>query len=254
MTGHTWGEEWDEVADIVVVGAGAAGGTAAATAVAEGASVIVVEKGPFPGGTTGKSGGQMWVPNNPLLRARGLVDDRADALRYMARTAYPVLYNPDHETLGLPADRYKVLEAFYDHGSEAVELLLEVGAATLESIPYADYYAHLPENTCPEGRTIAPILPPGWVPGRDTTGGQMLVDQLLEYATGAGAKVLVEHQVVRALRNTEGEVVGVETRVGLRTELIGARKGVIFTSGGFLHDERRVLEHLKGPVLGGAAA
>ncbi len=252
--GHTWGEEWDHVADVVVVGAGAAGGAAAATAASLGATVIVVEKAPFTGGTTAKSGGQMWIPDNPLLRARGLTDERDAALRYMARTAYPVLYDPDAPDLGLPADRYRVLEAFYDAGNAAVELLTSTGAMTLESIPYTDYYAHLPEDECPEGRTIAPILPPGWVPGSGPTGGQMLVDELLAYATAHGADVLTDHEVAHVVRNAGGEVVGVEARVGFRTVLIGARRGVIFASGGFLHDERLALDHLRGPVFGGAAA
>jgi hypothetical protein len=48
-------------------------------------------------------------------------------------------------------------------------------------------------------------------------------------------------------------VVGLEARTGTRTVLVGARGGVVFTSGGFLHDPRLVLDHLRGPVLGGAA-
>ena len=165
MEEQTWGSEWDHVADVVVIGAGAAGGAAAASAASKGASVVVVEKAPFVGGTTAKSGGQMWIPNNPLLKARGLKDDRDAALRYMARTAYPVLYDPAGDTLGIPKDRYRVREAFYDAGEAAVELLTGIGAMTLESIPYTDYYAHLPAGECPEGRTRAPIRPPGGVPG-----------------------------------------------------------------------------------------
>jgi succinate dehydrogenase/fumarate reductase flavoprotein subunit len=44
---------WDEVADIVVVGSGAAAASAAVTAAAQGASVIVLEKAAFTGGTRG---------------------------------------------------------------------------------------------------------------------------------------------------------------------------------------------------------
>ena len=45
-------------------------------------------------------------PEQPADARARLVDDRADALRYLARTAYPTLYNPEHETLGLPADKH----------------------------------------------------------------------------------------------------------------------------------------------------
>lgn len=249
-----WGDEWDRVADVVVVGCGAAGAAAAAAAAGDGASVVVLEKAPLPGGTTAKSGGMMWVPNNKLLRDAGLVDDREAAVRYMARTAFPVLYDPGHETLGLPADRHRLIEAFYDGGAAAVEHFLSVGALDLESVDYPSYYAHLPEEACPVGRSIQPTLPPDWQAGRDPTGGQMLVEHLVAYAEAHGAEVLVEHAVAHLVRNGAGEVVGVEARTGRRTVLIGARRGVIFATGGFLHDPRLALEHLRGPVFGGAAA
>ena len=249
-----WGDEWDDVADVVVVGCGAAGAAAAATAASAGASVIVLEKAPFAGGTTAKSGGMMWIPNNPLLRGQGLVDDRASTLRYMARTAYPVLYDPTSDTLGLPADRHRLIEAFYDGGSAAIEHLSAIGAEEFELVDYPSYYAHLPEETCPVGRSIQPILAPDYDPNRDPTGGQLLVEHLMEYAGQRGTQLLVEHKVAHLVRNEAGEVVGIEARVGRRTVLVGARRGVIFASGGFLHDERLALEHLRGPVFGGAAA
>lgn len=248
-----WGDEWDHVADVVVVGCGAAGASAAATAAGEGVSVLVLEKAAFAGGTTAKSGGMMWVPNNPVLRQEGRVDDREAAVRYMARTAYPVLYDATHETLGLPADRFRMIEAFYDAGAAAIEHFVTVGALDIEGVDYPSYYAHLPEEACPVGRSIQPTLPADWQPGRDATGGQMLVEDLMAYASGLGTELLLEHEVAHVVRDDRA-VVGVEARVGRRTVLIGARRGVIFGSGGFLHDKRLALEHLRGPIFGGAAA
>ncbi|GIU93467.1 MAG: fumarate reductase [Acidimicrobiia bacterium] len=253
MTGE-WGPEWDRVADVVVVGAGAAGATAAAVAAMAGVSVIVLEKAPVPGGTTAASRCQMWIPNNRFLADQGLTESREDTLRYMARTAYPVQYRPDHPTLGIPPDRYRMLEAFYDEAAGVIDTLVEAGIISLEPVDYPSYYAHLPEETCPVGRTLQPVLPPGHVPGRDPSGGQTLVDSLLGYAVGAGAEVLVDHRVAAVIRNEAGAVVGVEARAGLATRLIGARRGVIFTTGGFLHDPRLALDYLKGPVLGGASS
>lgn len=249
-----WGQEWDSVADVVVVGCGAAGATAAAVAAAEGASVVVLEKASFIGGTTASSGGQMWIPDNPVMRARGQVDDRDSALRYMARTAMPALYDPDHPTLGLPEDRHRLLEAFFDHAGEAVERLTDLGAVTLEPVDYPNYYAHLPEDTVGMGRTLAPKLPEGWQMGVDAPGGQLLVEQLIAFAETRGATVRTDRRVVQLVTNDDGHVVGVVAHVGRRTELVGARRGVIFTSGGFLHDPQLVLDHLRGPVFGGAAS
>ena len=51
--------EWDRVADVIVVGTGAAGGAAAAAASRAGGSVLILDKAEFPGGTTARSGGGM---------------------------------------------------------------------------------------------------------------------------------------------------------------------------------------------------
>jgi 3-oxosteroid 1-dehydrogenase len=251
---ETWGDEWDDIADVVVVGCGAAGASAAATAAAEGASVLVLEKAPHSGGTTSASRCQLWIPNNRFIRESGRVDERPDALRYMARTAYPALYDDEHDTLGLPPDRYRMLEAFYDSAAPTIDFFVDHGIIEVELVDYPSYFAHLPEDHIGVGRTIQPVLPDDHIPGRDPSGGQTFVDDLMRFASSHGARLLLERQVVHLVRNGAAEVVGVEVRFGRRTELVGARRGVVFATGGFLHDERLVFDNLKGPVLGGAAS
>lgn len=250
----TWGDEWDHIADVVVVGAGAAGSAAAARATAAGAEVIVLEKAASPGGTTAASRSQLWIPNNRFLRAAGHTDPKLPALQYMARTAYPHLYDPQHATLGLPDDRYRVIEAFYDHAAATIDAFIDDGAMAMEPVDFPNYYAQLAEDQCPVGRTIQPILADDHQPGRDPSGGQTMVDRLLARATDRGATVLLDHRVSRLVRDDSGRVIGLEVRAGMGTVLVGARSGVIFTTGGFLHDRRLALDHLKGPVFGGAAA
>jgi hypothetical protein len=250
----TWGDEWDRVADVIVVGCGAAGASAAAVAAAAGASVVVLEKAPTAGGTTAASRCQLWIPNNRFLKAQGRRDERAAALRYMARTAYPTLYNAAAPDLGLPPDRYRLLEAFYDNGAATIDFFIDHDILEFEPVEWPGYYSHLPEDACPVGRTLQPVLPPDHVPGRDPSGGQTLVDALMRFAAEHGAELLVQHEVVHLIRNDADEVIGVETRAGLRTALIGAKRGIIFTTGGFLHDPRLALDHLRGPVFGGAAS
>jgi 3-oxosteroid 1-dehydrogenase len=249
-----WGDEWDKVVDVIVVGSGAAGGAAAATAAAAGASVLVLEKAGFLGGTTAKSGGVLWVPDNPVMRADGLIDDRAGALRYMARSGYPTLYQPDHETLGLPAPTFQLLEAFFDRGCRVLDRLTELGAWELEAVAYPDYYADLPEDLAPIGRVIQPKFPPDWRRGVDPTGGQLLTDALMRVAIEHGADIRVDTQVAHLVRDDGGTVIGVEARTGVRTVLYGARQGVIFGTGGFIHDRSLARAYLRGPVLGGAAS
>src|SRR5262245_43569279 len=84
---------WDHEVDIVVVGSGGGAGPAALVAHGTGAQVMVLEKASTWGGTTSRSGSGIWIPNNHLMRAKGYTDPKEDCLKYMARTAYPQLYN-----------------------------------------------------------------------------------------------------------------------------------------------------------------
>ena len=62
--------------DVLVVGSGAAGLSAAVTAAYHGLKVVVVEKADVCGGATSWSGGWAWTPGNPLAKADGVNEDR----------------------------------------------------------------------------------------------------------------------------------------------------------------------------------
>ena len=78
-------DRWDRVVDVVVIGSGAAGLTAATLAHDGGAEVLVLEKAPLIGGTTGVSGGMPWVPMNAHMADIGVPDSRDEALEYIRR-------------------------------------------------------------------------------------------------------------------------------------------------------------------------
>ncbi|MCG7602224.1 FAD-dependent oxidoreductase [Halomonas sp. McH1-25] len=61
--------------DLVVVGSGAAGLSAAVTAAYHGLKVCIVEKDEVMGGATAWSGGWMWVPRNTLAQRAGIHED-----------------------------------------------------------------------------------------------------------------------------------------------------------------------------------
>lgn len=69
--------------DVLVIGSGAAGLSAAVTAAWHGQKVIVVEKDPVFGGATAWSGGWAWVPCNPLARRAGIIEDRSAPRTYL---------------------------------------------------------------------------------------------------------------------------------------------------------------------------
>jgi succinate dehydrogenase/fumarate reductase flavoprotein subunit len=82
MGTETDGTQWDREVDVIVIGSGAAGMTAAVTAAIGGASVELLEKSDLIGGTTCVSGGGIWVPGNPHMIEMGLSDSRAEAVAY----------------------------------------------------------------------------------------------------------------------------------------------------------------------------
>ena len=68
-------ERWDDAADVVVVGYGYAGATAAIEAHDAGADVLLIEKMPDPGGISITSGGNVRI-----------VDDEEEGFRHLQAT------------------------------------------------------------------------------------------------------------------------------------------------------------------------
>jgi 3-oxosteroid 1-dehydrogenase len=134
-------EQWDHEVDFLVVGSGG-GGMAAALAGADlGLDTLVIEKGRKFGGTTGISGGGIWVPGNPALRRRGL-DDDPDTIRTYLRLL----------TEGrVPAAR---IDAFVDNGPAVMEFLEESPWMRFFWVKgYADYHPEV-EGGSAQGRSI----------------------------------------------------------------------------------------------------
>lgn len=69
--------------DLVVLGSGVAGLTAAMTAALNGLHCTVLEHLPVIGGTSARSSGSVWVPDNRYMRDAGYMDDRTKAAHYL---------------------------------------------------------------------------------------------------------------------------------------------------------------------------
>ncbi|MDR9856248.1 FAD-dependent oxidoreductase [Paenibacillus sp. VCA1] len=139
-------EKWDASYDVVVVGSGAGGLTAALTARLKGFSSLVVEKTDKFGGSSSLSGGAIWVPNNVYLERAGLKDTMEKAEAYIDATVGD----------RVPAARKR---AYLTRGPEMVKYLHEhTNHVRFKYIPgYSDYYPEAPGGF-PQGRSVEPIV------------------------------------------------------------------------------------------------
>lgn len=134
----------DTRCDVVVVGAGAAGMTAAATAAAHGLDVIVVEKTGYVGGNTSYSGGMVYVPCNDKMAEAGQPDDFDRVIAYLDAT----VPTPDGRV---------ARERFVQRGAEAIRFLEANTALKLKPVPfYPDYYPEL-EGAAEGMRVLEPL-------------------------------------------------------------------------------------------------
>src|SRR5579859_3069573 len=113
MTGAR--QDWDREADVVVVGSGAAGLSAALAAAVGGARALVLEKASVLGGTTAMSGAGTWIPANHHMLASGIPDSKEEALTYIRAVA------PE----GWAAEEEPLWQAFVEHAAPMLRFLEE---------------------------------------------------------------------------------------------------------------------------------
>jgi succinate dehydrogenase/fumarate reductase flavoprotein subunit len=245
------GGAFDREADVVVVGGGGAGLPAALFARWLGDDVLLLEKAPELGGTAKKAAFWYWVPNNEPMRAAGLADDKDDFLRYVARLSRPTRYDPTSPTLGLTEWEHAMAAAIHDSASTAAELLAERGALPYRHCPAVpDYWAELPEDKAPYGRVLVPLDASESM----SDGGENAIRTLSAAARRDGVEIRTSHRVQRLVVDS-GRVAGVEASTpDGRTHRIGARKAVVFATGGFTHDDELRTNFLGVPAYRGCAA
>src|SRR5246500_5510025 len=129
--------------DVVVVGSGAAGMVAALTAAHEGLSTVVVEKAPHFGGSTARSGGGVWIPNNEILERDGVTDTPEAARTYL------------HGIIGDVVEPERI-DAYLKRAPEMLSFVLAHTPLKMCWVPgYSDYYPEAPGGR-PGGRSIEP--------------------------------------------------------------------------------------------------
>lgn len=134
--------EWHLEADIVSIGSGVGGLSAAITAHAHGASAIVLERAGQVGGVTALSMGQVWVAGNHLAEASGIDDSARSGYRYLRHVSMG--YGDDAAILNLTIHARLALKYFED----------QIGLHMMVIRNCPDYYYGICADTVAEGRLL----------------------------------------------------------------------------------------------------
>jgi len=132
---------WNHEVDVLIVGSGGGGMTAALVASQADLNTLVIEKSAGYGGSTALSGGGMWIPNNFLLKRDGVDDSMEKARTYLANTV---------------GDRtpQSLQDAYLENAPKMVEYLASNTSMRFQrSVGYADYYPERPGGMA-EGRAL----------------------------------------------------------------------------------------------------
>ncbi|HUE33986.1 MAG TPA: FAD-dependent oxidoreductase [Mycobacterium sp.] len=261
---------WDCEVDVVVLGSGGAGLTAALSAAAAGASVAVFEKAPTVGGTTAVSGGIVWIPAHNRSPEGELT--AAEALRYLRAQSFGSMDDALVETF------VRTGPAMLDFVEAHSGLRFEIATG------FPDYQPELPGGQPTGGRSLsaAPFdlaqlgdwatritsFPADWSNvGFDAETRARLhaaIDERTSHLCVAGTALIAG--LLKGLLNVgvtprvnaraEQLIVEAEDVTGARIALPGqslnvrARHGVILGTGGFEWDPALAQAFLRGPMHG----
>jgi succinate dehydrogenase/fumarate reductase flavoprotein subunit len=264
-----------EQCDVIILGTGAAGLTAALAAAHEGASVRIYEKSELIGGTTAMSGGIIWIPNNHLQEEAGVEDSREKALSYL-------------ESLSLGQIDSDMAATFVDVGPRMLKWIEDVTPCSFHLIRnYPDYHPEHPGGLPTGGRSVdnslfslpklgewaslirgqekgSPVMltetPLGGAtstPDRNVLKGRIesgqigmglsLISGLLRALLDLGIEPKVNTPATKLLSDEAG-VKGVQIKEGDEYVEVIAEKGVVIATGGFEWNSELVRTFLRGPM------
>ena len=147
-------QAWDHDCDVLVVGSGAGGLTAAVVAADNHAKVIVIEKGHAFGGTSATSGGVLWIPASYLAAETGAEDSIEEAYTYVKDVAGPEASD-------------ELVRTYVSQAREMLRYMMQHSDVQYVAIPYPDYQSHRPggkmgyrnHDVVPlDGRALGPAL------------------------------------------------------------------------------------------------
>jgi 3-oxo-5alpha-steroid 4-dehydrogenase len=233
------GLRWDEQVDVLVVGLGVAGAAAALEAAATGAQTCVLERAGGGGGTSAMSGGVLYLGGGTRLqRACGFEDSSEAMFAYLMAASGPT---PDETKMRL-----------YCEGSVA-----HYDWLVAQGVPFkpTHYYGVSGEPPTDDGLVfsgserhhpfceLARPAPRGHVPAKTHQAGPLLMQKLVQAVEASPARVRSNHRCTALVQESDGRVAGVVAEVFGEPRTLRARRGVVLTTGGFIHNEAMLEAH-----------
>ncbi|MEM1435643.1 MAG: FAD-dependent oxidoreductase [Pseudomonadota bacterium] len=184
--------------DVIVIGSGAAGLSAAVAAADAGASVLVVEADTQVGGSSRLSGGHFYAAGTSVQAEAGVPDDSADAMFEHYMTLNQWLVDP------------AVVRRYCDLSAPTFEWLKGLGVNFPKAGVYRSGVGSTPRGHQPDG------------------GGQEVINVLDGHRSHKGVDLVLDSRVSGLVADEDGRVTGI--RIGEDTASGGA---VVLATGGF---------------------
>jgi fumarate reductase flavoprotein subunit len=206
--------------DVIIVGGGGSGLATAVSAAEHGASVLLLEKRPQLGGTTGIAVGSFTASGTRQQRAAGIADNAAEHAEDAGRFA----------SAGIEARNNEPLRRFFlSHAAETIHWLMDMGLKFHGPHPEPPNRVNRMHNVVPAARAY--------------------IDTLQARLLRLGGTILTDAPVEELLRNEAG-VWGVAARVGQTRTEFQARCGVVLAAGDYANS-REMIARFKGEQFGG---
>jgi len=202
--------------DVIVIGSGAAGLSAAVSAADAGASVLVVEADKQVGGSSRLSGGHFYAAGTSIQREAGIEGDTPQAMYEHYMTLNQWMVEPS------------VVRRYCELSAPTFEWLREQGVEFSSASLYESGVGSVPRGHPPEG------------------GGEAVVQALDAQCSARGVDMVMDSRVDELLRDDSGRVVGI--RIGADEASCGA---VVMATGGFGANPGMYAEHYPDAATAG---
>ncbi len=234
---------FDDTSDLIVVGLGAAGASAAIEGRMAGIDVLVLERASSGGGSSAYSGGFIYLGGGTRVqKLNGFDDTVEDMFNYLVA----MTPNPDVEKIRL----------YCENSLEHFDWIERQGLVFNDGFYPHKHFEHSTEEglswTGNEKvwpfREQARAFPRGHKitsPGGQQElgeGGRKLMTHLIKRAEEAGARIVIDANVKNLIVDASGRVVGVKYKSFEGDRYVQARKGVLIATGGFAMNKEMAAE------------